>query len=93
MTTTYKNGTFASAAVYGIGTGVLMQLGIGYIGEKLLTKAKSIPGLTVAIGVYMLMAYAGTFASVGSGMLVASSILEAGKVEEETNDVDEDTSE
>ena len=93
MTTTYKRGTKATAAVWGIGTGVLMQIGIGYIGEKLLMKPKTIPGLTVAVGAYVLMAYAGAYASVGSGMLVASSILEAGKVEEETNDVDEDTSE
>lgn len=91
--TTYKKGAYATAAAYGIGTGVLMQLGIGYIGEKMLTKAKTLPGLTVAIGAYMAMAYAGTFLSVGSGLMVAGSVLEASEVKEDTDDVDEDTSE
>lgn len=91
--TTYKKGAYATAAAYGIGTGVLMQLGIGYIGEKMLTKAKTLPGLTVAIGAYMVMAYAGTFLSVGSGLMVAGSVLEASEVKEDTDDVDEDTSE
>ena len=93
MTTTYKRGTKATAAVWGIGTGVLMQIGIGYIGEKLLMKPKTIPGLTVAVGAYVLMTYAGAYASVGTGCIVWNAVMEAGKVEEETDDVDEDTSE